>query len=60
MGRRRSNLQARPLSEEELDALANVTPEDIERARAWWREHAPDGFEDLLDAEIDRGEVENQ
>lgn len=50
-------LQARQLTDEELDALAEITQQDIEAARAWWKEHAPDGYEDLLDAVIDRGGV---
>jgi DNA-binding GntR family transcriptional regulator len=46
--------QARRLTDEHLDALAQITEQDIEAARRWWAEHAPDGYEDLLDAVVDR------
>lgn len=52
-------LQARTLSGEELDALSEITPEDIERARQWWAEHAPDGYETMLDAVVDRGDIDS-
>jgi HK97 family phage portal protein len=39
------------LSQYELDLLAEIAPDDIEAARALWHEAAPDGLEDLLDAE---------
>jgi hypothetical protein len=35
----------------ELEALARITPADIERAKAAWREHARPGAKNLLDAE---------
>lgn len=38
-------------SDAELDAAAEITPEDIERAREFWRANAPAPFGDLLDAE---------
>lgn len=39
------------LTDEELDALAAISPEDIERARLAWREDTKGtGFESLLDA----------
>lgn len=41
-----------PLSEADLTEAAKITEEDIERARKFWRMFAPDGFVDLLDAEI--------
>jgi hypothetical protein len=39
-----------PLSDADLDALAVVTPDDIEAAKRLWRESVPDEFKDLLDA----------
>lgn len=39
------------LTDEQLDELAEVTPADIVRAKVFWRTHAPEEFEDLLDAE---------
>lgn len=48
-----------PEVEAELDDLAEITAEDIERARAWWKRHAPAGWKELLDAGIDRGEADN-
>ena len=38
------------LSDEELDRLSAIGPEDIERAQQAWREDAPRPFRDLLDA----------
>lgn len=38
------------LSDEQLDQLAQVTPADIERAKVFWRAHAPAEFKTLLDA----------
>lgn len=35
----------------ELDALAEVTADDISYARSLWQRHAPPGYEALLDAE---------
>lgn len=40
----------RKLTEAELDQLAEITPEDIEDAKASWRRNAPPEFRDLLDA----------
>lgn len=40
-----------PLTDAELDALAEITDDDIERARALWRRTVPPEFRDLLDAE---------
>lgn len=39
------------LSDEHLDQLAEVTPADIEKAKVFWRTHAPEEFKTLLDAE---------
>ena len=39
------------LTEEQLDVLAEITPADIERAKIFWRQHVPEEFQDLLDAE---------
>ena len=38
-----------PLSDADLDALAEITPEDIEKARQLWREANPDELASLLD-----------
>lgn len=38
-------------SDKELDKLAEVTPEDVERAKEYWRRNAPKQARDLLDAE---------
>lgn len=46
-----ADLTPLPLSDEDLDDLAEVTPPDILRARQAWRRHAPPGRKDLLDAE---------
>lgn len=35
----------------ELEALARITPADVERARAAWTEHARPGAKELLSAE---------
>lgn len=39
-----------PMSDAELAALSEITPGDIERARAAWEEDAPAPFKKLLDA----------
>jgi hypothetical protein len=39
------------LTDEQLDQLAEVTPTDIEKAKLFWRAHAPDEFKTLLDAQ---------
>ena len=44
------------LTDEQLEELAQIMPADIEKARAFWRAHAPEGFEDLLDAQPEEGE----
>jgi hypothetical protein len=41
--------QPLPLSDADLDALAVITPEDIEAAKKLWRDSVPDEFRDLLD-----------
>jgi hypothetical protein len=38
-------------TEAELDAAAEITPEDIQRAQETWREVAPRNARGLLDAE---------
>lgn len=40
-----------PLTDEELELLAEVTEEDIEKAKKLWKKHAPAKFKNLLDAE---------
>jgi hypothetical protein len=39
-----------PLTDADLDALAEITPEDIEAAAKLWRETVPEELADLLDA----------
>jgi len=39
------------LTNTELTQTAAVTEEDIEHAKKFWRENAPEKFVDLLDAE---------
>ena len=39
------------LTDEELEQLAEVTEEDIEIAKKFWRKEAPAEFKNLLDAE---------
>lgn len=45
----------RPLTAPELDDLAVITPEDIERAHAKWREYVPPEAANLLDAKTKPG-----
>ncbi len=40
-------------SDEELDALAEIAPGDVEQAKIQWRKDAPPEFADLLDATPD-------
>ena len=40
------------LTDEQLDQLAQVTPTDIEKAKVFWRAHAPEELQDLLDAQL--------
>lgn len=40
------------LTDKQLTDAAEITEEDIENAKKFWRENAPDKFVDLLDAEI--------
>lgn len=40
------------LTDEQLDQLAEVTPGDIEIAKAFWRNNAPAEFDSLLDAQL--------
>jgi hypothetical protein len=39
------------LTDEQLDQFAEVSQEDIEKAKAFWRNNAPPKFASLLDAE---------
>lgn len=39
------------LTDEQLDELSQVTPTDIEKAKAFWRNNAPTEFKSLLDAQ---------
>ena len=46
------------LTDEQLDQLAQVTPEDIEKAKAFWRNNAPPKFASLLDSQTIEEEEE--
>jgi len=37
-------------SDKEIDEQAQPTPEDIERAKAFWKRNAPQGAKDILEA----------
>lgn len=41
---------ARVLTETEIKDEARVTPDDIERARQWWKKNVPGDVRDLLEA----------
>jgi hypothetical protein len=48
-----------PLSDADLDALATITPEDVRKAREFWKRHAPEEFKDLLEPillDVEEGE----
>jgi HK97 family phage portal protein len=45
-------------TDDDLDALADVTEEDIEAAQAAWKRNAPPAYRDLLDAPAPKGEGE--
>jgi hypothetical protein len=49
-------MSAFDMTDEELDALAEITEEDIEEAAAFWEAHAPEELAGLLDAEPDEDE----
>lgn len=38
-------------TEADLDAASEISAEDIARAQQRWRDNAPSGFKDLLDAQ---------
>lgn len=40
-------------TDEEIDALVEISPADVERAAVWWRTNAPPEAKDILDAEED-------
>lgn len=44
-------------TDEDLDRMAQITPEDLARARAWWEDGAPAEFRGLLDAAEDAGDT---
>lgn len=41
----------RRLSEDEILQKSSITDEDLARARAWWKTHAPTHLRALVDAE---------
>lgn len=42
---------AKPLTDAEIEAQAQVKPDDIARAREWWKTHVTGPLKNLLDAE---------
>jgi len=40
-------------TEEEIEALAEISPADLEAAAVWWKTNAPKEAKDILDAEAD-------
>lgn len=48
------------LTDEVLDVLSEVRPEDIEKAKQLWRNTVPKKYADLLDAETVDEEQEGQ
>lgn len=42
-----------PATDKALDEAAQITPEDVEAAKAFWRRNAPRGLRDLLDADVE-------
>jgi hypothetical protein len=54
--------RGKPLSEAELDALAEITDEDLKAAEDLWRRSVPAGMKNLLDAKPDpaAGPVQDQ
>lgn len=41
------------LTDADIEAMAEISPEDIDAANAFWKEHAPEDFKDILDSEPD-------
>lgn len=41
---------ARQWTDAEIEAMSQITDEDIELAKRWWEKHAPDKAKRLLDA----------
>jgi len=39
--------------EDELEALSEISPSDVEAAAVWWKTNAPKEAKDILDAEAD-------
>lgn len=50
--------KAPKLSDADIEALAEVTLEDVEEANEFWKEHAADEFRDVLDAETSEDDEE--
>lgn len=42
-----------PLSDDDLDEMSRVTPQDIKKAAAFWRAHVSPKFASLLDAQVE-------
>lgn len=42
-----------PWTEEQIEALIQISDADIERAAVMWRTNAPERSFDILDAEVD-------
>ena len=54
----RDHLDREPLSDEELEQLAQVTPEDVEAAVESFNRYAPHNALGLLDVEAEDGDGE--
>jgi hypothetical protein len=44
----------RRLSEDEILQKSTIVDEDVERARAWWKTHAPTNLRALIDAKAEK------
>lgn len=44
------------LTDADLEAMAEVSPEDIDETNAFWKRNAREDFKDILDSEPDEGE----
>lgn len=44
----------RRLSDDEILQKSTITDEDVARARAWWKTHAPTQLRDVIDAKVEQ------
>jgi hypothetical protein len=60
MEKRRKPLgTVQPLTDEQLDTLSQVTPQDIEDAKGLWAAGVGGWYASLLDAEIEEPDINN-